>query len=146
MSDDPQTDPVPTPPGGVSMGDNAQVTIGSGDFVAGNKITTAITDDKAHDVAGLPNPYLGLRSFTYAERTRYAGRERSVEEAIAKLTTPGEQRGLLFITGASGSGKSSFAQAGLLPALEAHYAQRRHPVRHVVFVPARALWQRSKTR
>jgi hypothetical protein len=27
----------------------------------------------ARDVTGLPNPYLGLQAFTYAERERFAG-------------------------------------------------------------------------
>jgi hypothetical protein len=76
--------------------------------------------EEAYAVRGLPNPYLGLRAFTYDESDRYAGRERTVEEAVKLLTTPGEQRALFFITGASGSGKSSFAQAGLLPALETY--------------------------
>jgi Cdc6-like AAA superfamily ATPase len=93
--------------------------------------------DTAHDVRGLQNPYLGLAAFTYAERNRYAGREQQVTEAVTKLTTPGEQRALLFITGASGSGKSSFAQAGLIPALEQHYEQRHQQVRRAVFRPSK---------
>jgi hypothetical protein len=93
--------------------------------------------DKAHDVRGLANPYLGLAAFTYAEREKYAGREQQVAEAITKLTTPGEQRALLFITGASGSGKSSFAQAGLIPALEQHYTARHQQVRRAVFRPSK---------
>ncbi len=138
MADASQTEPDQQPqsnaPGSVNIGAQGNVTVG-GDVVGRDKITTVITDEKTYDVAGLPNPYLGLRSFTYVERARYAGRERSIGEAVMKLTTPGEQRPLLFITGASGSGKSSFAQAGLLPALEAHYAQRDQPVRHAVFRP-----------
>jgi hypothetical protein len=56
---------------------------------------------------------------------------------VAKLTTPGVQRALLFITGASGSGKSSFAQAGLIPALEQHYTARHQQVRRAVFRPSK---------
>jgi WD40 repeat protein len=88
-------------------------------------------------VRDLDNPYLGLAAFTYAERAKYAGRGTQVAEAVAKLTTPGEQRALLFITGASGSGKSSFAQAGLIPALEQHYQQRHQTVRHAVIRPSK---------
>jgi hypothetical protein len=73
-----------------------------------NHITEA---DKAYDVRGLANPYLGLAVFTYVEREKYAGREQQINAAAAKLTTHGEQRVLLFVTGASSSGKSSFAQA-----------------------------------
>jgi hypothetical protein len=78
-----------------------------------------------------------LAAFTYAERAQYAGRDRQIAEGIARLTTPGEQRVLLFITGASGSGKSSFAQAGLIPALEQYYQQRNWTVRNAVFRPSR---------
>ena len=90
-----------------------------------------------YDVSGLENPYLGLAAFTYAERERYAGHPRMIAVAEEKLTTPGEQRVLLFITGASGSGKSSFAQAGLIPALERYYAKRHTTVRHAVFRPSK---------
>jgi WD40 repeat protein len=110
-----------------------------GDYVDGDKITGDIAAEGVsgsghhighriykdpnypYDVRGLANPYLGLAAFTYAEREKYAGRERVVARAVELLTNPGEQRTLLFITGASGSGKSSLAQAGLLPALERHY-------------------------
>jgi hypothetical protein len=51
------------------------------------------------------------------------------------MTAPGGQRTLLFVTGASGSGKSSFAQAGLIPAIEAFYQERRMEVRRAVLRP-----------
>jgi hypothetical protein len=107
----------------------------AGDYVGGDKISGDINAEGVsgsghhighriykdpnypYDVRDLANPYLGLAAFTYAERAKYAGRERVVEQAVELLTTPGKQRVLLFITGASGSGKSSLAQAGLLPAL-----------------------------
>ncbi len=95
------------------------------------------TEEQAYNVAGLPNPYLGLRAFTYADQASFAGREREVAATVARLTAPGAPRPLLFVTGASGSGKSSFAQAGLLPALEAHYRQRHLVARHAVFRPSR---------
>src|SRR5438132_795327 len=43
------------------------------------------TEDITFDVSGIPNPYLGLSSYTYATRLYYAGRERAVDEAVAKL-------------------------------------------------------------
>ena len=60
---------------------------------------TTITQDLAYDVHGLPSPYLGLRSFTYDERERYAGRDAAIRAAVALLTDPGAERVLLFITG-----------------------------------------------
>src|SRR5436190_11179509 len=108
----------------------------SGDFRGDVLIgSTVVEAEAAYDVHGLPNPYLGLRAFTYAERARYAGREPEVTVAVEQLIAPGAQRTLLFVTGASGSGKSSFGQAGLVPALEAFYTARRLDVRRAVMRP-----------
>jgi len=106
-----------------------------GDKVERDKISIKITEEQSYNVSGLPNPYLGLRSFTYEDRMAYAGRKALVSRTVAHLTVPGEQQVLLFITGTSGSGKSSFAQAGLLPALEAHYQARHKEVRLAVIRP-----------
>jgi WD40 repeat protein/energy-coupling factor transporter ATP-binding protein EcfA2 len=116
-------------PGGVHANGNIYAT-----NVAGRDII--ITDEVAYDVRGLPNPYLGLHAFSYADRTAFAGREFSIRQAVEKLTLPGSQQTLIFITGASGSGKSSFAQAGLLPALETHYQERDKLVSRAVFRPS----------
>lgn len=89
-----------------------------------------------YDVYGLPNPYLGLRAFSYDDRAIYAGREHLAQETVQRLTAPGTQQTLLFITGASGSGKSSFAQAGLIPLLENHYAAYQKSVHHAIFRPS----------
>jgi WD40 repeat protein len=77
-----------------------------------------IDEEQTYKVAGLPNPYLGLKAFTAKERDIFAGRERVVESLVKRLSADDGDR-LLFLVGASGSGKSSLAQAGLLPALEA---------------------------
>jgi WD40 repeat protein len=107
-----------------------------------------ITEELTYDVSDLAhNPYLGLASYTYATRAFYGGREQQIRDAVARLTAPGDEPVLLFVTGASGSGKSSFAQAGLLPALEEAYtAQGRHvsksvtrPGRHPIEALGRAL-------
>lgn len=113
--------------GSVLSTDEGQVNIAGGDI---------ITSETTYDVVGLPNPYLGLRSFTYADHLAYAGRKDLVDETTVKLTAPHQPQGFLFITGASGSGKSSFAQAGLLPALEGYYQARHMSVQHAVFRPS----------
>jgi WD40 repeat protein len=123
-------------------GDRVVVSGGSvyGPVVGSNTGSVSATyffAEQQYDVRGLPNPYLGLRSFTYNDRGRYAGRQRTVEVAVQKLTSVDANRSLLFITGASGSGKSSFAQAGLLPALEAYYQRRGLTARHAVMRPSR---------
>ncbi len=116
--------------GGVNLGGSPTIT---GDVVGRDKIT--ITEEVAYKVHGLANPYLGLQSFTYADHAKYAGREKLIAETVARLTAPDDPLTLLFITGASGSGKSSFVQAGVLPALEKHYAALS--VKWAVFRPSR---------
>lgn len=85
-----------------------------------------IMNDNPYDVSALNayNPYLGLKAFTYADRALYAGRDTEIQRAVAYLTAPGEQRSVLFVTGASGSGKSSFVQAGVIPALGQWYGHK----------------------
>ena len=134
--------------GGADLNAQGDITIG-GDVVGRDKITstTIFTGDQQYDVHGLANPYLGLQSFTYADHAKYAGREKLIAEAVARLTAPDDPLALHFVTGASGSGKSSFVQAGVLPALEKHYAALS--VKWAVFRPSRdplaaladALWR-----
>ena len=83
-------------------------------------------NDKPHDVSDLNayNPYLGLKAFTYADRPLYAGRNDEIQRAVDCVATPGQTRSILFITGASGSGKSSFVQAGVVPKIEQFYLNK----------------------
>jgi tetratricopeptide (TPR) repeat protein len=66
----------------------------------------------------LGNPYRGLEYFDYAHRSVFFGREGEIRELTAQLLrreaagAPG-----VLVEGASGSGKSSFLRAGVLPAL-----------------------------
>lgn len=65
-------------------------------------------------------PYLGLRTFQPNDAPLFFGRAAKVQELVNRLRenfgTPGEHRFLALI-GASGSGKSSLALAGLIPAV-----------------------------
>ncbi|MCC6271669.1 MAG: hypothetical protein IT190_10360, partial [Microbacteriaceae bacterium] len=111
----------------------------SGDKILGDKVLgdkNIITEEAAYNVHGLTNPYLGLRAFGYADRSIYAGREQLAQETVQRLTAPSAQQSILFITGASGSGKSSFAQAGLIPLLENHYAAYQKTARHAIMRPS----------
>jgi hypothetical protein len=115
-------------------------TIQTGDVVGRDKITTITNTYTAYDQYDVrllrdQNPYLGLRSFTYEHRHAYAGREWSIHAAMAAITAPGAERTLYFITGASGSGKSSFVQAGLRSHLEQHYAAHGITLRPATFRP-----------
>ncbi len=100
-------------------------------------------EETAYNVAGLPNPYPGLRAFTADERDIFAGRERIVRALVDRLSADDGDR-LLFIVGASGSGKSSLARAGLLPDLadrlrEQGYSVLTRTIDHPGHTPAVAL-------
>jgi Novel STAND NTPase 1 len=112
--------------------------------VAGRDIVH-VTAEQTYDVSDLSaNPDRGLAGFTYENRAFYGGRNQQISEALQLLTADGEQPSLVFVTGASGSGKSSFVQAGLLPALEGFYGERlrwaiARPGRHPMLAIARAI-------
>jgi hypothetical protein len=81
--------------------------------------------EQFYDVRGLPNPYLGMRPYSEQNHALFVGREREVAHAVDGLTEPGARRVLCTITGVSGSGKSSFALAGLVPGLTAAYGAQQ---------------------
>ena len=79
------------------------------------------------------NPYRGLRPFSEGDADVYFGRESLVAEVLEKLDGGSK---FVSIVGPSGSGKSSAAQAGLIPLLRA----RGEAV--VLFTPGpRPLWE-----
>ncbi|MGH6903603.1 MAG: DUF4062 domain-containing protein, partial [Geminicoccaceae bacterium] len=89
-----------------------------------------------------PNPYRGLEAFRKEDARRFFGREALVDQlwsAFLQLhATPADGEPpvrLLAILGASGSGKSSVAQAGLLAALEQRPLPGRPSPLDVVFTP-----------
>jgi hypothetical protein len=65
-------------------------------------------------------PYLGLKTFQPDDAPLFFGRPAKIEELVDRLRnhfgTPKEER-FLALVGASGSGKSSLALAGLIPAI-----------------------------
>ncbi len=65
----------------------------------------------------LTNPYKGLRAFQEADSPDFFGRAALTEKLLARLVDAGEGARFLAIVGPSGSGKSSVARAGLIPAL-----------------------------
>src|SRR6516225_5701988 len=62
-------------------------------------------------------PYRGLLPFGEADAEVFYGRERLAAELAAKTAARAAGGGLVVVTGASGSGKSSLLRAGLLPIL-----------------------------
>ena len=65
----------------------------------------------------MSEPYIGLRSFGPQDANKFFGRERVVEDLIARLA----DARFIAVIGASGAGKSSIVRAGLRPALEAGF-------------------------
>ncbi len=61
------------------------------------------------------SPYMGLRYFDTADADLFYGRETLTSELLARV----QKESFLAIVGASGSGKSSVARAGLIPAWNA---------------------------
>ncbi|GAA4573711.1 nSTAND1 domain-containing NTPase [Planotetraspora kaengkrachanensis] len=61
-----------------------------------------------------PSPYVGLRAFGTDENALFFGREREARE----LAIIWQATGLTILYGASGSGKTSLLQAGVLPRIE----------------------------
>lgn len=95
----------------------------------------------------LRNPFRGLEHFDYEHRAIFFGRDSETREVIQQLLRR-ESAGFpgILVEGASGSGKSSFLRAGLLPALvnpssqdaDIAVALRSRPIRDSV---RKAIWR-----
>lgn len=73
-------------------------------------------EDSTADIE-IENPYKGLRSFNEADADHFFGREALIQQLLARLGEGGDLSRFLAVIGPSGSGKSSVARAGLIPAL-----------------------------
>ncbi|WP_119071297.1 nSTAND1 domain-containing NTPase [Aggregatilinea lenta] len=71
----------------------------------------------AHHLVVQRNPYKGLRAFSEADAGDFYGREALTDRLVARLSEDHPFARFLAVVGPSGSGKSSVAKAGLLPAL-----------------------------
>jgi tetratricopeptide (TPR) repeat protein/energy-coupling factor transporter ATP-binding protein EcfA2 len=66
----------------------------------------------------LKEPFLGLSAYSFEHAPIFFGRRELTTTAVERISHSAEEgRAFLLILGASGSGKSSLAQAGVLPAL-----------------------------
>jgi len=95
----------------------------------------------------LRNPFRGLEHFDYADHAIFFGRDAEVREVV-ELLLRREEAGSpgLLVEGASGSGKSSFLRAGVLPALveprfQCRPAQEALSERRVSGAVGRAIWR-----
>ncbi|WP_371791260.1 AAA family ATPase [Streptomyces sp. NBC_01471] len=73
---------------------------------------------EAPDVPGGVCPYRGLAPYREQDSRWFFGRERSKDALAAQLRAAERTGGLVMLVGASGSGKSSLLNAGLVPALQ----------------------------
>ena len=65
------------------------------------------------DADEMTSPFLGLMPFTESDAGRFFGRESEVEGFVQRL----REDAVLTVVGASGAGKTSFVQAGVIPRL-----------------------------
>jgi WD40 repeat protein len=79
-------------------------------------------------------PYVGLSAYRTEDASRFFGRERLVEDLLARV----QRQKFVAVFGPSGSGKSSLIRAGLLPRLPAHILRTpgEHPLRMVDGFPS----------
>ncbi|WP_327594051.1 WD40 repeat domain-containing protein [Streptomyces chartreusis] len=82
---------------------------------AGEEEEQAPAEDTA--LSGGVCPYRGLASYRQEHARWFFGRERSTGSLVAQLRSVGRSGGLVMLVGASGAGKSSLLNAGLVPAL-----------------------------
>ena len=73
---------------------------------------------EAPAVPGGVCPYRGLASYRQQDARWFFGRERSTDALVAQLRAVEETGGLVMLVGASGAGKSSLLNAGLVPTLQ----------------------------
>ncbi|QOV41566.1 WD40 repeat domain-containing protein [Streptomyces ferrugineus] len=73
--------------------------------------------DEVPAVSGGVCPYRGLASYRQQDARWFFGRERSTESLVSQLRAVAKTGGLVMLVGASGAGKSSLLNAGLVPAL-----------------------------
>ncbi|MFD9789676.1 hypothetical protein ACFWXK_01870 [Streptomyces sp. NPDC059070] len=92
------------------------------DPVGDRPATPAEEDDRppaeAVSVPGSVCPYRGLASYRQEDARWFFGRERSRDALVTQLRAAEDTGGLVMLVGASGAGKSSLLNAGLVPALQ----------------------------
>ncbi|MYY00514.1 hypothetical protein GT045_38485 [Streptomyces sp. SID486] len=72
---------------------------------------------QAPPVSGGVCPYRGLAPYRHEDARWFFGRERSTHSLVAQLRAAERSGGLVMLVGASGAGKSSLLNAGLVPAV-----------------------------
>jgi WD40 repeat protein/serine/threonine protein kinase/DNA-binding XRE family transcriptional regulator len=81
------------------------------------KGASAATPTLVLDLEESDNPYKGLLAFDEADMENFFGRETLIHSLLSRLGEGSDLARFLALIGPSGSGKSSLARAGLIPAL-----------------------------
>jgi WD40 repeat protein len=99
---------------GVQVGqDNSQVNIGY--YTTWLTVSDRVAPPPLATVSGaIESPYRGLNAFTENDGAFYFGREEASTELIERMSLLLDGPSLLVVSGASGAGKSSLLQAGVL--------------------------------
>lgn len=124
----------------LEIGGDVKGLIGDGEFkgiagdISGGVINQYIITQKSGvEIQSQPlitgSPYLGLRKFEVDDKDRFFGRD----NWIVELTDYLKQKNVLLLLGASGSGKSSLVQAGLIPKLKDDFGANK--LVNLTFVP-----------
>ncbi|MCZ8026033.1 MAG: hypothetical protein O9332_11605, partial [Microcystis sp. LE19-10.1B] len=124
----------------LEIGGDVKGLIGDGEFkgiagdISGCVINQYIITQKSGvEIQSQPlitgSPYLGLRKFEVDDKDRFFGRD----NWIIELTDYLKQKNVLLLLGASGSGKSSLVQAGLIPKLKDNLGANK--LVNLTFVP-----------
>ncbi len=124
----------------LEIGGDVKGLIGDGEFkgiagdISGGVINQYIITQKSGveiqaqtSITG--SPYLGLRKFEVDDKDKFFGRD----NWIIELTDYLKQKNVLLLLGASGSGKSSLVQAGLIPKLKDDFGANK--LVNLTFVP-----------
>ncbi|MFD5912588.1 hypothetical protein ACFWHL_28075 [Streptomyces massasporeus] len=117
--------PTPVSPGLYDLGQwqrlwERAVADPVGERPAASESATEERQRSADETASAPGgvcPYRGLASYRREDARWFFGRERSTDALVTQLGAVAGAGGLVMLVGASGAGKSSLLNAGLVPAL-----------------------------
>ncbi|MGI5426977.1 hypothetical protein [Streptomyces sp. CA-179760] len=109
--------PTPVSPGLYDLGQWQRLWEQALADPVGERPVASSAEEQDPPVPGGLCPYRGLASYRREDARWFFGRERSTDAFVAQLGAVAEAGGLVMLVGASGAGKSSLLNAGLVPAL-----------------------------
>ncbi|MGX1560395.1 nSTAND1 domain-containing NTPase [Streptomyces sp. NPDC055506] len=109
--------PTPVSPGLYDLGQWQRLWERAVADPVGERPEASPAEEQNPPAPGVVCPYRGLASYRREDARWFFGRERSTDAIVAQLGAVAEAGGLVMLVGASGAGKSSLLNAGLVPAL-----------------------------